>query len=114
MDIYNYCGDVEGKNPISIVFYVIMFFFINRGFRAVLCHRISAYFYSKNKNIYNLFKPLEIIFNNIEISTHVDIGPGFLLPHPQCIVIGGGRIGSNVAIFQGVTIGLKSLFMNIL
>jgi len=27
--------------------------------------------------------------------------------HPQCIVIGGGKLGNNIDIAQGVTIGLK-------
>jgi len=40
------------------------------------------------------------------ISSSAVIGPGFQLPHPTSIVIGQGvTIGSNVKIYQGVTLG---------
>ncbi|MEO9827604.1 MAG: DapH/DapD/GlmU-related protein [Paracoccaceae bacterium] len=45
----------------------------------------------------------------IELNTHVDIGPGLVLPHPMGIVIGASRIGARAVIFQNVTLGAKSL-----
>ncbi|WP_231551433.1 serine O-acetyltransferase [Methanobacterium sp. SMA-27] len=32
------------------------------------------------------------------------------IPHPQCIVIGGGKIGNNASINMGVVIGLKKVY----
>ncbi len=43
-----------------------------------------------------------------EISPRAQIGGGLYLPHPYAIVVGDGAIvGSNVAIYQGVTIGQR-------
>lgn len=46
------------------------------------------------------------IFNS-EISVDADIGGGLFVPHPYGIVIGGATIGSNAAILQNVTIGMR-------
>lgn len=48
----------------------------------------------------------------IEIASSCQIGPGLLLPHTQGSVIGAWTIGSNVTIFQGVTLGARSLDFN--
>lgn len=87
---------------------IFIAFFVYKGFRAVLFYRILHYSHiNKKKYLYYLTKIFDLLLNPIEISSRADIGPGFYIPHPQCIVIGGGTIGCNVSIFHGVTIGLK-------
>jgi serine O-acetyltransferase len=80
---------------------------MDRGFRAVFCYRIQNYNFSHNKIVFHLLQPLNMLLNNCEISPNTIIGPGLILPHGQCLVIGGGTIGKNVTILQGVTIGVK-------
>jgi len=48
----------------------------------------------------------------LEVSPRCEIGPGIFFPHPSGTVIGAWRIGSNVTIFQGVTLGAKELDMD--
>ena len=52
----------------------------------------------------------QIIFG-IEISPKCAIGPGIFFPHTSGTVIGASKIGSNVVIFQGVTLGAKEMDM---
>ena len=55
--------------------------------------------------------PLLTWFNvvcfGIECTPRCEIGPGLMLPHTSGTVIGAGKIGSNVTIFQGVTVGAR-------
>lgn len=48
----------------------------------------------------------------IEASARIEIGAGLFLPHTSGTVIGAARIGRNVTIFQGVTLGAKELDMH--
>jgi len=52
----------------------------------------------------------QIIFG-IEISPKCAIGPGIFFPHTSGTVIGASKIGKNVIIFQGVTLGAKEMDM---
>jgi serine O-acetyltransferase len=52
----------------------------------------------------------QIIFG-IEISPKCAIGPGIFFPHTSGTVIGASKIGRNVIIFQGVTLGAKEMDM---
>lgn len=54
---------------------------------------------------------LNLVLFGLEISPRCDIGPGIYFPHTCGTVIGAWRIGANVTIFQGVTLGAKSLDM---
>jgi serine O-acetyltransferase len=47
------------------------------------------------------------IFFGIEVGVRCPIGPGLFLPHTQGTVIGAHRIGKNVSIFQGTTLGAR-------
>tara|TARA_R110002049_G_scaffold174873_1_gene342102 strand:- start:6286 stop:6816 length:531 start_codon:yes stop_codon:yes gene_type:complete len=44
----------------------------------------------------------------VEVPANANIGPGFVLPHPGGIVLGHGRIGRNVVVYQNVTLGARS------
>jgi serine O-acetyltransferase len=76
-------------------------------FVPVLFIRIAQYFYSKPfiKPVSSLFSLLNVVLFGIEVTPRCYIGPGLLLPHTSGTVIGAIEIGSNVTIFQGVTLG---------
>ncbi len=68
---------------------------------------------------WRLFNPLRAIlrlflmwFFRVEVPKNCPIGPGFVLPHPGGIVLGAGKIGANVVIFQNVTIGARAFDPN--
>jgi serine O-acetyltransferase len=71
--------------------------------RAAMLGRISA--------VPELLTYLNIVLFGLEVSPRCEIGPGIFFPHPSGTVIGAWRIGSNVTIFQGVTLGSKELDM---
>ncbi len=52
----------------------------------------------------------QIIFG-IEISPRCEIGPGIFFPHTSGTVIGASKIGRDVTIFQGVTLGAREIDM---
>lgn len=54
---------------------------------------------------------LNLALFGLEVAPRCEIGPGIFFPHPTGSVIGAARIGSNVTIFQGVTLGAKKLDM---
>ena len=55
---------------------------------------------------------LNLVLFGLEVSPRCEIGPGIFFPHPVGTVVGAWRIGSNVTIFQGVTLGARELDMN--
>ena len=58
-----------------------------------------------------LFTYLNILLFGIEVAPLCEIGPGIFFPHTSGTVIGARRIGSNVTVYQGVTLGAKRLDM---
>jgi len=54
---------------------------------------------------------LNLVLFGLEVSPRCEIGPGIFFPHPSGTVVGAWRIGPNVTIFQGVTLGAKELDM---
>jgi serine O-acetyltransferase len=52
----------------------------------------------------------QIIFG-IEISPRCAIGPGIFFPHTSGTVIGASKVGRDVTIFQGVTLGATQIDM---
>lgn len=54
---------------------------------------------------------LNIVLFGIEISPRCEIGGGLFLPHTVGTVIGAARMGRNITIFQGVTLGAKDVDM---
>ena len=70
--------------------------------------RLSAFFYKRRFFIIaKFFSILNVVLFGIEVSPRVEIGGGLFLPHTVGTVIGAERIGSNVTIMQGVTLGTK-------
>ncbi len=75
-----------------------------RGSRAAMLRRIPV--------LPELLSYLNILLFGLEVAPRCEIGPGIFFPHPMGTVIGARRIGSNVTIFQGVTLGAKELDMH--
>ena len=54
---------------------------------------------------------LNVVLFGLEVTPRCDIGPGVFFPHTSGTVIGARRLGCNVTVFQGVSIGAKHLHM---
>lgn len=79
----------------------------------VTLFRLSHFFgNSRIRFLGKLLGCLNHLIFGLEISISCRIGPGLFLPHTQGTVVGAWSIGSNVTIFQGVTIGARSLDFN--
>ena len=78
-------------------------------FAPVLLIRLSQYFYHKRllHPLSLCFSLLNLILFGIQVISRCIIGPGLLIPHTSGTVIGAAELGSNVTIFQGVTLGAK-------
>lgn len=86
---------------------VLFGFFYHPGFRVATLYRLAHFFRLKGLRLLGfIFTRLIRLSSPVDIETSVVIGPGLLMPHPICIVIGGNaRIGSGCKIMQGVSIG---------
>ena len=61
------------------------------------------------KNFYRLLYVLHCRKHGIEISSKTQIGKGLYLCHPYCITVNGqSKIGDNVNLHKGVTIGTEN------
>jgi serine O-acetyltransferase len=81
--------------------------------RAVWLYRLSAHFARKGGAAGTLLSKwfsLSLIRRyGCHISPQAEIGQGLSLPHPVGIVIGRGvKVGHNVTIYQGVTLGVRN------
>lgn len=52
-----------------------------------------------------------LVLFGLQITPKCEIGPGLFLPHTVGTVLGAWKIGSNVTIFQNVTLGAKEVDM---
>ena len=89
--------------------YRLVFAFFSPRFAPVFLIRLAQYFgsYRLTRPIALLFSLLNVILFGIECTPRCDIGPGLFLPHTSGTVIGAVKVGSNVTIYQGVTLGAK-------
>jgi serine O-acetyltransferase len=79
-------------------------------FVPVLLCRLAYYFYClKLMPVAKLVSSMNFLLFGIEIAVSCPIGKGLFFPHTQGTVIGAWRIGENVTIFQGVTLGAREL-----
>jgi serine O-acetyltransferase len=77
----------------------------------VFCRCSRSAFLSGLPVIGHLLSYLNQIIFGIEISPKCVIGPGIFFPHTSGTVIGASKIGRNVTIFQGVTLGARQIDM---
>jgi serine O-acetyltransferase len=83
---------------------------LNPRFTPVFLTRLAYHLASLGLNpIAKIISLLNFIIFGIEISLRCKIGEGLYLPHTVGTVVGANKIGRNVVIFQGVTIGAKEL-----
>ncbi|KUO49924.1 MAG: serine acetyltransferase [Desulfitibacter sp. BRH_c19] len=77
------------------------------GLHAVLMHRVNHYLYKKNFLVLSRFlSQISRFFTGIEIHPGAKIGDGLFIDHGMGVVIGETtEIGSNVTLYQGVTLG---------
>jgi serine O-acetyltransferase len=75
----------------------------------VLCRASRAARLRKIPVLPELLTYLNIVLFGLEVTPRCEIGPGIFFPHPSGAVIGAWRIGSNVTILQGVTLGAKRM-----
>lgn len=76
---------------------------LNPGFHAVLLIRLAQF---SPVWLFWLWRNILILKHSIDLGGGFYIAQGLRLPHPISIVIGGGvKIGSNVTIYQSVTLG---------
>jgi serine O-acetyltransferase len=80
---------------------------LNPRFTPVLFVRFARYFYlSRWLSFFSpVFTWLNVLIFGIEFTARCDIGPGLMLPHTVGTVVGATKIGANVTIFQGATLG---------
>jgi serine O-acetyltransferase len=83
--------------------------FLNPRFFPVLIVRLSRYFYLSRwlRPFSHVLTWLNVIVFGIEFTPRCEVGGGLLLPHTVGTVVGALKIGNNVTIFQGVTLGAK-------
>lgn len=73
---------------------------------AVKLYRLSRFFYTHHLIFFSkIIKLLMLYACSLEIDYRVKIGNNFNIYHGFGVVVGGGKIGNNVHINQGVTIG---------
>ncbi|MGV0960277.1 MAG: serine O-acetyltransferase [Limnohabitans sp.] len=79
-------------------------------FVPVLLCRLAHWFYRlRLEPVAKLISLLNFFFFGIEIAVRCPIGKGLFLPHTHGTVIGAWRIGENVTVFQGVTLGAREV-----
>ncbi len=83
---------------------------LNPRFAPVLLWRIASHFHQVGLSpLAKIASLLNFLLFGIEIGLQCEIGGGLFIPHPVGTVIGANKIGQNVTILQGVTIGAKEI-----
>src|ERR1039458_6285802 len=59
----------------------------------------------------SLLAYLNLVLFGLEITPRCEVGPGVFFAHTSGTVIGAARMGGNVTVFGGVTLGAKELDM---
>lgn len=104
-DIVRY-RQLSGQSDVSRLQMIVSVF--NPRLAPVVLLRLSEFFFRHHLGpVSKLFSILNVLFFGIEASPRVEIGGGLFLPHTVGTVIGAARIGENVTIMQGVTLGAK-------
>jgi serine O-acetyltransferase len=75
----------------------------------VLCRMSRAARLRKIPILPELLTYLNIVLFGLEVTPRCEIGPGIFFPHPSGTVVGAWRVGRNVTILQGVTLGAKRM-----
>lgn len=60
-----------------------------------------------HRRLAKMFSLLNFLIFGLEVPSRLQIGPGLVIPHSIGTILGAGHIGSNVTIYQQVTLGAK-------
>jgi serine O-acetyltransferase len=102
-------GD-QGKPPQG---FRLWLFLLSPRITPTFLYRLSHFFHLWHLAVIAKFLScVNHVLFGIEIASSCQIGPGLFLPHTHGTVIGAWTIGSNVTIFQGVTLGARALDFN--
>lgn len=77
----------------------------------LLCRLSRWVFNAKIPILPSVFSYLNLVCFGLQVTPRCEIGPGLFLPHTVGTVIGAWRIGRNATIFQGATLGAKTIDM---
>lgn len=105
--------ELEGRSSTSVdLLSVVLRVLHPRFLPVVLCRLGRAAFVARLPILPHAFTYANILLFGIEVTPRCEIGPGLFFPHTSGTVIGAWRIGTNVTIYQGVTLGSKVLDMS--
>jgi serine O-acetyltransferase len=77
-------------------------------FAPVFLVRVSQRLHEKGwSSLAKMASLLNVLIFTLEVPSRLSIGPGLVIPHPYGTILGAGKIGSNVTIYQQVTLGAK-------
>jgi serine O-acetyltransferase len=103
---YHYDGNRQ-KQPTILGILLRSF---NPRFTSVLLYRLAHHLYGiRLKPIAKIVSLINFVIFGIEIGLKCEVGEGLYIPHTVGTVLGARKIGQNAVIFQGVTIGAKTL-----
>ena len=78
------------------------------GLRATFLYRLSHQLHRRGvKLLPQLVSQLNLTLHGLDIPASVPIGPRLYIPHPVGTVVMADRIGSNVTLVSGITIGMR-------
>ena|SRR5271165_3316151 len=104
--------EIEGKPVTDVTLSGLLRRLLHHRFLPiVLCRASRAALLRKIPVLPELLTYLNLVLFGLEVAPRCEIGPGIFFPHASGTVVGAWRIGSNVTIFQGVTLGAKELDM---
>lgn len=101
---------LQGKSLDRVGIFRICFSVFTPRLLPIFLIRLSAFFFQHNISIVAKgISLINLMLFGLEVGAKVEIGPGLFIPHTFGIVIGAWKIGSNVTIYQGVTLGALDL-----
>jgi serine O-acetyltransferase len=103
---YELEGDPE-RRPNFLRFLVRALHF--RFLPNVLCRFSRSAYLAHLPLVPHVFTYMNIVLFGLEVTPKCEIGPGVFFAHSVGTVVGATRLGSNVTLFQGVTLGAKDL-----
>jgi serine O-acetyltransferase len=78
------------------------------GLRATLLYRFGHALWKKRiPMLPGIISRANLTLHGFDVPSSVQIGPGLYVPHPVGTVIMAKRIGSNVSLISGITIGMR-------
>lgn len=91
--------------------HIVSSIIFNPGFKAVVIVRLQIKAQAKGRlRLAQLISNYNLRVTGAEFCVGVKIGPSLIVRHPNGIVVGGGvKIGQNLTLLHGVTIGLKDI-----